>query len=143
MTNVTKPTWLSVNPADETPIHEQIEDRIRLAIARRQLPAGERLPAIRDAARALGVHANTVARAYADLVRAGVLDGQRGRGTFVARASEDPRFQAQREARLNSIVVRAQAEALSLGFSPEQIEASFTLRLARFREEGFPGPPGP
>lgn len=140
--NVTTPTWLVVSPADETPIHEQIEERIRLAVARRQLPAGQRLPTIRDAARALGVHANTVARAYADLVRDGVLDGQRGRGTFVARAGEDPGFQAQREARLNSIVVRAQAEALSLGFSPEQIEASFTLRLARFREEGFPGPTG-
>ena len=50
--NVTNAPWLTVNPADETPIHEQIEERIRLAIARGQLDAGDRLPAIRDAARA-------------------------------------------------------------------------------------------
>ena len=137
--NVTISSWLFLNPADEAPIHGQIEERIKLAIAREQLAAGQRLPAIRDAARALGVHANTVARPYSTLVRDGVLDAHAGRGTFVARTSGAPAFEAEREARLNSIVARAQVEALSLGFSPERIEASFTLRLARFREEGFPG----
>jgi len=136
---VTTPSWLTLNPADETSIHGQIEERIKLAIAGGQLVAGQRLPAIRDAAQALGVHANTVARAYAALVHDGVLDAHPGRGTFVARTSEDAGLEAEREARLNSIVARAQVEALSLGFSPEEIEASFTLRLARFREEGFPG----
>ena len=131
-------SWLSINPADETAIHAQIEERIKLAIAGGQLAAGQRLPPIRGTAEALGVHANTVARAYAALARDGVLDAQPGRGTFVARASGDPALEEEREARLNSIVARAQVEALSLGFSPEQIEASFTLRLARFREEGRP-----
>jgi len=140
VTNVTIPSWLSLNPADATSIHGQIEERIKLAVARGQIASGHRLPPIRDAAEALGVHANTVARAYASLVRDGVLDAHPGRGTFVARAGGGPDLEAEREARLNSIVARAQVEALSLGFSPEQIEASFTLRLARFREEGISGP---
>jgi len=139
MNTVTNVSWLSFDPAHEAPIHVQIGDRIKLAIAGGQLSQGQRLPPIRDAARSLGVHANTVARAYASLTRDGVLDAHRGKGTSVARTSNGAALEAERDARLNSIVARAQVEALSLGFTPGQIEASFTLRLARFREEGLPG----
>ena len=151
MTIVTMPSWIAISPMDETPIHGQIEDRIRLAIARGELREEERLPTVRALSRGLGVHANTVARVYSALVRDGVLAARPGRGTFVARSNGGVALQEQREARLNSIVGRALVEALSLGYSAEQVEASFTLRLARFRHEamrdekgeGTPAGPGP
>ncbi len=138
MTNVTAPAWLALNPADETPIHKQIEDQIRLAIARGLLPADQRLPTVRALAQSAGVHPNTVARAYSALARDGVLAARPGKGTFVARERGDPGLEAEREARLNSIVVKAVVEALSLGFSPEQVEAAFILRMARIRQEALP-----
>ena len=139
MVNMTNMGWLTLNPSDETPIHRQIEEQIKLAIARGQLLMEQRLPAIRDLAGKLGAHPNTVARAYAALSREGVLVARPGRGTFVARTSDDEDLRAEREARMNSIIARAQVEALSLGFSPEEVEASFALRLARLRER----PTGP
>ena len=151
MTIVTMPSWIAISPMDETPIHGQIEERIRLAIARGELRVEERLPTVRALSSGLGVHANTVGRVYAALVRDGVLAARPGRGTFVARSNGGVALQEQREARLNSIVGRALVEALSLGFSAEQVEASFTLRLARFRHEAMrdergeraPAEPGP
>lgn len=138
MANVVIADLVAHDPASATPIHAQIEERIRLAIAGGQLPADARLPTARALADALGIHPNTVGRVYSTLAREGVLAAHRRRGTFVARAAGGARLRAEREARLNTIVTRAQVEALSLGFTPEQIEASFVLRLARFREEAVP-----
>lgn len=135
MTETPKWAWLSLSATDESPIHSQIQERIKMAIASGRLTEGERLCSVRDLAQILNVHPNTVAKAYSFLAREGVIDSHRGRGTFVAGRGRGGALEAAREARLNSIVARAQVEALSLGFSPEQIEASFTLRLARFREE--------
>jgi putative molybdopterin biosynthesis protein len=106
-----------------------------MAIASGQLAEGQRLCSVREMAQVLKVHPNTVAKAYSFLAREGVIESHRGRGTFVTSRIHDTSLEAAREARLNSIMARAQVEALSLGFSLEQIEASFTLRLARFREE--------
>ena len=105
------------------------------AVARGTLPPEGRLPTVRALAQTLGVHPNTVARAYTSLVRDGVLAARPGRGTFVARVREDAALEADRAVRLSSILARALVEAESLGYSPEQIEAGFSLRMARFRQE--------
>lgn len=64
-------------------VYLQIADQIRDAVARGRLGAGERLPAIRGLAAALGVNRDTVSLAYELLVRDGLLEATVGRGTFV------------------------------------------------------------
>jgi len=71
-------------------VHRQISDHIRLEVAHGRLAAGDRLPAIRDLARDLGVNRDTVALAYEELVSAGITVSTVGRGTFVARANDAP-----------------------------------------------------
>jgi DNA-binding transcriptional MocR family regulator len=73
-------------------VYRQISDHIRLEVADGRLEAGDRLPAIRDLARDLGVNRDTVALAYEELVNAGITVSTVGRGTFVApaRASDAP-----------------------------------------------------
>ena len=127
--------WVVLDPVQPIPIHTQIKEQIKLALARGHVERGSRLPTIRALARTLDIHPNTVARAYASLVLDGVLVARPGRGTFVAQDDGGPGLQAEREARLNSIATEALVEALSLGFPPEQVEASFALRLARLRQE--------
>jgi putative molybdopterin biosynthesis protein len=51
-------------------------------------------------------------------------------------ASEERDLRPERAIRLDSIFTRSVVRALSLGFTLEQIEASFVTRLARFREDG-------
>ena len=45
----------------------------------------EQMPSVRALAEQLVINPNTVARTYADLIREGVLEAQKGKGVFVAR----------------------------------------------------------
>ena len=125
--------YLRIDPSSDRPIYAQIEEQVRLGIASGRLARGARLPTVRQLAAELGVHVNTVAHAYANLERAGVVTTRQGAGTFVALPAEDERLKEEREGRLNALLGRAMLEALSLGYSIDQIEASFALRLARWR----------
>jgi GntR family transcriptional regulator len=67
-----------------TPIYWQIVDQVCKAVETGALVPGDALPSVRALAERLVVNPNTVARAYGDLVRDGVLDSQRGKGLYVA-----------------------------------------------------------
>jgi GntR family transcriptional regulator len=69
----------------------------------------------------LRINANTVAKVYAELERAGVVETRRGVGTFVrARAFEAAR-RSDRERELRALADRFLAEAAALGFSPDEV----------------------
>ncbi len=70
--------------ADPRPLRRQLADYVRSLIGSGRLVAGEKLPASRDLAAALGIGRNTVAQAYQCLVDEGVLFAHVGQGTFVA-----------------------------------------------------------
>lgn len=74
-----------VDPKLSTPLFDQLRTQIIGGIRDGRLPAGTRLPTVRDLAAALGLAANTVARAYRELESAGVLETRGRFGTFVAR----------------------------------------------------------
>ena len=77
-------------PVAEPPVYRQIAERIRAEIAAGELGAGARLPPIRQLARSLGVHRDTVALAYETLAAEGVVESQVGRGTFVRTMAPAP-----------------------------------------------------
>lgn len=66
------------------PLYLRLAMAIRECIQAGQLQAGERLPAVREAAQLLGVNVNTAHRAYNLLARESVLISRRGAGTTVA-----------------------------------------------------------
>ena len=75
---------VSIDPRDRTPIYAQLERGLRAAIATGRLDAGDQLPTVRQLAVDLSINANTVARVYAELERAGVIETRRGVGSFVS-----------------------------------------------------------
>jgi GntR family transcriptional regulator len=107
---------LTLDSADRTPIHAQVERGIRAAIASGRLPIGDQLPTVRQLAVDLRVNANTVAKVYAHLEREGVLETRRGVGTFVAARPVAEQDQALRRSDLCRIVDRFLAELSSHGF---------------------------
>jgi GntR family transcriptional regulator len=107
---------LTLDSADRTPIHAQVERGIRAAIASGRLPIGDQLPTVRQLAVDLRVNANTVAKVYAHLEREGVLETRRGVGTFVAARPVAEQDQALRRSDLRRIVDRFLAELSSHGF---------------------------
>src|SRR5512134_3818509 len=76
---------LSIRTKSEVPIHRQIADGLRLAVAAGRLAPGDEVPSVRALAAELGVNPNTVARAYRELERERWVETRRGAGTFVAR----------------------------------------------------------
>lgn len=111
----------------------QICDLIRARVARGELRPGDRLPPVRGLAAELGVNPNTVARAYAELAREGVVVARAGGGTRVAASPDQALFQRAREARLAELIGEAVLQALGLGYQPAQIEAAVLGQLARWR----------
>ena len=75
---------VSINAADPRPLYLQIMDEVRRALVLGTLKPGDPVPSIRQLASDLRVNPNTVAQAYRELERAGVVYVQRGLGTFVA-----------------------------------------------------------
>ncbi len=75
---------ISVDSALEAPLYKQLAESIRSAIKQGTIGRGERLPATRELAGQLGLNRTTVSAAYSLLEEAGLLEGQVGRGSFVA-----------------------------------------------------------
>ncbi len=65
------------------PAYRSLAHGIAAAIGSGELRAGERLPTHRDLAWQLDVSVQTVSRAYEELIRADLVSGEVGRGTFV------------------------------------------------------------
>lgn len=75
---------IRVRPDSPVPIYEQIADQIVFNVAAGDLGPGDRVPSVRDLAADLVVNPNTVARAFQELERGGVLVGRRGLGMEVS-----------------------------------------------------------
>ena len=76
---------IAINTGSATPIYKQITDQVRLAVATGKLAVGDQLPSVRALAEELVINPNTVARAYTDLAREGLIESRAGRGVFVTR----------------------------------------------------------
>ena len=75
---------LQISSTDGVPIYQQIVNQVRYLIAAGRLQPGEDLLAIRSLAEQLTINPNTVARAYLDLERGGVVTKRHGSGTYVS-----------------------------------------------------------
>lgn len=117
---------VSIDARDKTPIYAQLERALRAAIATGRLHAGDQLPTVRQLAVELRINANTVARVYADLERAGVLETRRGVGSFVSRTPEKARTPREHDRRLRAFVTRVLADADAAGFNIEEVIGELT-----------------
>src|SRR5207244_3755340 len=61
-------------------IVQQVKEALRLGL----LDLGDQLPTVRDVVAVLAINPNTVAKAYRDLERDGLVVARPGRGTFIA-----------------------------------------------------------
>lgn len=75
---------LRLDSTDPTPAYEQLRRQIASAIIAGMIPAGTRLPTVRQLAGDLGLAPGTVMRAYAELETTGLIISRRGAGTIAA-----------------------------------------------------------
>jgi len=112
---------VSVDPQDRTPIYAQLDRALRAAIATGRLAVGDQLPTVRQLAVELSLNANTVARVYGELERAGILETRRGVGTFVTATPAKAHPPKQHERRLRAFVTRLLADASAAGFTLDDL----------------------
>jgi GntR family transcriptional regulator len=106
---------------DATPIYAQLERGLRAAIAAGRLRPGDQLPTVRQLAVELSVNANTVARVYSELERAGVLETRRGVGSFIRATPGQARPPREHERRLRAFATRVLADASASGFTRDEL----------------------
>lgn len=118
-----------------TPLYRQIVDQVRHAVAAGRQRPGDPLPSVRTLAGQLVVNPNTVAKAYAELVRDGLIESRQGRGYFVA--DRRPVFsRTERLRRLEEALQTFLSEAVVLDFPPDEIRAALDKKLARLGPAG-------
>jgi len=123
---------ITVNLNSSTPLNEQLCLGIRRAIAMSELMVGDPLPSVRQLANDLGINFNTVARAYRDLEKQGLLNSIRGRGTVVASNEETRREpEAVVERRLSEDLRDLLASAQLAGLPKEVVERIIRGELIR------------
>src|SRR5436190_17762559 len=112
----------NVDARDPTPLYAQLDRAIRFAIATGRLAVGDQLPTVRQLAVNLRINANTVAKVYAELERAGVLETRRGVGTFVIAQPEEASLgRRDREKHLRELADHFIAETGTRGFSLDDV----------------------
>src|SRR6476620_11083980 len=114
---------ISIDPQDATPIYAQLERSLRAAIATGRMQPGDQLPTVRQLAVELRVNANTVARVYAELERAGVIETRRGIGSFVTATPQQAQPPDHHRRQLRAFVTRVIGDAAAAGFSIDDVVA--------------------
>src|SRR5574341_1009189 len=75
--------YITIDEADKRPVYLQIAEEIKTLIARGELEEGMALPPVRQVAGDLGVNLNTIAAAYRQLQKDGLVRVRHGAGAFV------------------------------------------------------------
>jgi DNA-binding transcriptional regulator YhcF (GntR family) len=112
----------------DTPLHQQLAEQIVFLITTGKLRPSERLPSVRALERRLGIHRNTVGKAYRDLVRRGWVRGRLGTRLSVARAVY-LRGRSTHD-QLDELIDQTTERARAMGYSLAVLRQRVAARLA-------------
>jgi GntR family transcriptional regulator len=116
-------------PASGVPLYLQLIEQVKHAVETGALRAGEQLPGIRALSEELVINPNTVAKAYRELEREGVIELRHGAGAFIAaNAGAHRRVEKVRGAQV--IVDGAVKQLHARGMTNEEIRRLFEAALA-------------
>ena len=127
------PVAFNISTGSNKPIYRQLTDQVRLAVTNGKLAVGDQLPSVRALAEELVVNPNTVARAYGELTREGLLESRAGRGVFITpKRKVFSRAEAWR--RLDPLLDALIGEAMILDFTREELRAEFEGKLSKWKQ---------
>jgi DNA-binding transcriptional regulator YhcF (GntR family) len=105
---------IHISRESDVPIRQQLAEQIVFLIASEKLKPGQTLPSVRELARRLKIHHNTVSHAYKDLARRTWLVRRRG----------------------SRVVVRSHTDMLRLG-AAEGLDGLINMTIQVARERGY------
>lgn len=92
-----------INFKSGMPVYLQLVDQVKAAAASGALQPGEALPSIRPLAEELRLNRNTVAKAYSELERLGVIETLPGKGCFLKQNHSPLRKEIRRKLLIEEI----------------------------------------
>ena len=103
------------------PTYLQLVQQVRQAVRLGILAPGDRLPTVKEVVESLAINPNTVLKAYRELDHEGLVEAQRGVGTFIS--STQPPHPPADTKDLRAGLQRWVERARSAGLDEEGIEA--------------------
>jgi GntR family transcriptional regulator len=122
--------FLAIDTKDARPIYQQVADGIKEQIARGKLEQGAVLPPVRQLAADLGVNLNTIAAAYRELQKDGLIVTKHGSGSVVASRTTTERSKDELMRPLRA----ALTELVLAGLSPGKIMSLVNRELDTEKE---------
>jgi GntR family transcriptional regulator len=126
------PAILTVEPRSGVPLYLQIIEQVKRAVAVGALALGEQLPTVKALALELTINPNTVARAYRELERDGVIETSPGRGSFVSAERAPAAVRDGVAGTAGRALGDAVREAKAVGLLRTEVRALFDDILARW-----------
>lgn len=109
-------TWKFDN---NKPIYLQLVEMLKLKIISKELPAGSKLPSVRDFAEEAGVNPNTMQRALAELETQNLVFTQRTSGRFVT--EDEAYIKTIRNEYARNKVEELITALIKLGYAPDEL----------------------
>jgi DNA-binding transcriptional regulator YhcF (GntR family) len=118
---------IHISKQSEVPVRQQVAEQIVYLIATEKLKPGQALPSVRELARRLKIHHNTVSHAYQELVRRTWLVWRRGSRVVVRSPADAPRHAGKQD--LDDLINNVIREARGRGHSLQALRERLRARL--------------
>jgi GntR family transcriptional regulator len=117
-----------IDKNSSTPVANQIQEQIKLAVMMGIFRNGDTLPSIRDIEKQTGINRSQIHKAYLALRQSGLLVLTRGKGTIVATATDYPRSIDESCRKVSRKII---SRVRQMGLSP----TAFARYLSRYAQE--------
>lgn len=124
--------YITIDESDRRPLYQQVVDEIKGLIAGGELPQGSALPPVRQVAADLGVNLNTIAHAYRQLQKQGLVKIRHGAGAVVTSRLLSETAEEQLRSQLGTALTHLALAGLKLSEVRRLIEAE----LSRLFKDG-------
>jgi GntR family transcriptional regulator len=124
--------FLTIDTTDPRPIYQQVADGIKELIAQGKLGEGAALPPVRQLAADLGVNLNTIATAYRELQKDGLIVVKHGSGSVVAERANTERTSDELVRSLRTAIT----ELVLAGLPTSKIMRMVARELSLVQKEG-------
>jgi len=123
-----------IDNSSQRPIYQQIIDQIKRDIALNKLRQGEQLPTVRQLASQLVINPNTIAKAYRQLEKDGIIVTKAGAGAFVAELNSSLSKSVRRKIIVQQLELIA-VEAIHMQMDKKTLTELFGSTLEKFKYE--------
>ncbi|WP_026477399.1 GntR family transcriptional regulator [Alkaliphilus transvaalensis] len=127
--------FVHVDANSHVPIYHQIIQQIKSAAATGLLAPGDKLLSVRELSRQIGINPNTIARAYQELERDGIIETIRGVGTFLSSTPIRISNEDKKE-RVKKILKELFTEAYHLQYDEDELYRVFQEEFDKWKSHG-------